>query len=514
MRGGGSRGGRGVNKRQATTPVGGAYKDSRRDQRDQAEGRYDALYNYDDDEDEGWTDVTRKPKTPPINRQNVTDRENSATTNEATATAPTYAGVAGSSGRPITEDPTRQDRHEQRLRPTKFLTPPPEGSMRDDIAIEVQTLNGAPFKGSISITEATQGIFRGCLDLNVKLIHGLRFGYSTYPLIKFKLKEQIDVDSLYRVEHFNYERRYIANGEAKVDILACKIKGIRTPGNEGGFNEPDTDPNIRWVKIEWADYGLKEEQILAWLEIFGEKAGELTEDLHPMPPNSDSESEPYCTGTYSIKMRLRTDMPQIIPMCGKRIRVYHKGIQKLCSNCFGNHQRRNCRSAKVQWIEYVLRFMEKYPDIPEELYGRWWKIVNEEYGEIVRGEDSNPGMDQDNVSSNNTNIEETRKEKETRETGTREKTAAGRVQSSEWPTTNPRVSTLTREEEENLADYLDLGLSISEAREQFQTEQRAAEIRFRIRENRRNQTRGAVDATRRTTTGMTNTRGRGGLSFN
>ena len=88
MRGGGTRGrsgsgsGSGVNKRQATTPVGGTFKDSRRDQRDQAEGRYDALYNYDDDEDEGWTDVTRKSKTPPNIPQNVIDRENSATMNE------------------------------------------------------------------------------------------------------------------------------------------------------------------------------------------------------------------------------------------------------------------------------------------------------------------------------------------------------------------------------------------------------------------------------------------------
>ena len=154
----------------------------------------------------------------------------------------------------------------------------------------------------------------------------MRFGYSTYPLIKFKLKEKIDVDALHRVEHFNFERHDTANGKAMIDVLAWKIKGIRTPGNKGEFQEPDTDPNIRWVKIEWTDYGLTEEQIVAWMEMFGKKAGELTEDVHPMPPNSDLKADVLCASTYSIKMRLRTDMSQIIPMCGKRIPVYHKGI--------------------------------------------------------------------------------------------------------------------------------------------------------------------------------------------
>ena len=260
---------------------------------------------------------------------------------------------------------------------------------------------------------------------------------------------------------------------------------------------------------------------MTWMEVFGEKAGDFTEDLHPMPPDSDSEAEAYCSGTYSIKMRLRTDMPQIIPMCGKRIRVYHKGIQKLCTNCFGAHQRRNCRSAKVPWIEYVLHFMEKYPDIPKELYGRWWKVVNDEYGEIVSEDPSpalelNTDMELDNIENNEYSNSEREIEPLTTQvqTGMRSKTTGNLALPRVSTSSGPNRGTLSRLEEENLSDYLDLGLSITEAREQFQIEQRAAEIRFNIRENKRNQTRGAVSATRRTTTGMTSTRGRRGLSFN
>ena len=28
--------------------------------------------------------------------------------------------------------------------------------------------------------------------------------------------------------------------------------------------------------------------------------------------------------------------------------------------------------------------MEKHPEIPSDLYGRWWKVINDEYGEIVQ----------------------------------------------------------------------------------------------------------------------------------
>ena len=42
---------------------------------------------------------------------------------------------------------------------------------------------------------------------------------------------------------------------------------------------------------------------------------------------------------------------------------------------------------KVPWTCYVLNFMEKNPEIPSELYGRWWKVINDEFGEIITDED-------------------------------------------------------------------------------------------------------------------------------
>ena len=36
---------------------------------------------------------------------------------------------------------------------------------------------------------------------------------------------------------------------------------------------------------------------------------------------------------------------------------------------------------------YVLNFMKKYPEIPSKLYGRWWKFINDEFGEIIEDDE-------------------------------------------------------------------------------------------------------------------------------
>jgi predicted metal-dependent hydrolase len=199
-------------------------------------------------------------------------------------------------------------------------------------------------------------------------------------------------------------------------------------------------------------------------------------------------------------MRLKKEVPQLLPMWGKRIRIYYRGVTKLCPNCFGAHARKNCRSEKVSWIQYVLRFMENNPDIPPEFYGKWWKIVNEEFGEIIQeSEEETPGQtdnqDEENQHSSNDPT----------------------PNSSSNQTKNSTEPRITRDESENLADYLRIGMSIEEARNAFQKEIELAELRQKIRDSKREENRGAISSSSRTRIGpTTNTRGRGrgGLTFN
>ena len=71
-------------------------------------------------------------------------------------------------------------------------------------------------------------------------------------------------------------------------------------------------------------------------------------------------------------------------------------------------------------------------------------------------------------------------------------------------------------QEEELSDYLDMGMSISEAREMYQKEIDVAEMRQQIRENKKRVDRGSVNPRSRAHIGpgSNSGRGRGGLAFN
>ena len=75
-------------------------------------------------------------------------------------------------------------------------------------------------------------------------------------------------------------------------------------------------------------------------------------------------------------MLLEHKIPQLLPMNGRRVKIYHKGIDKLCTNCFEKHRKSDCKAQqKKVWIEYVKDFMTTNDYIPVELYGRWNDLV-------------------------------------------------------------------------------------------------------------------------------------------
>ena len=137
-RGGGSNG---DGKRQATTPVSGPYKDARRNIQGDEE--------YEEEEDQ-WTQVIyNKSKSPPISQ---------ALNETQSQVELSYAGAAsGATSKNLDQHMANPIRKE---RPKLFLTPAPEGSMRDNIVIEAQTVNGSKFKGSLNFEEAKKWNFQ------------------------------------------------------------------------------------------------------------------------------------------------------------------------------------------------------------------------------------------------------------------------------------------------------------------------------------------------------------------
>ena len=517
-RGGGTGQGQGQGqggKRQATTPVGGVYKDSRRN----IQG------NEEYDEEEEWTQVSRQ-KTPPnlsgsgsgLNPLNQPDLASGSGSGPSQSNQPSavqsYAEAAATTSGSTGRQQTSQAREKKTLE-RKFVTPPPEGGFRDQLVVEIRNVNGVPFKGSLHFKEAKFGIFGQCLHQDPAIIHGLTFGYSDFPLIKFKFKHQINVDELRPFEFFEFERRYNVGNEEKSDILSCKIKGIRTD-TDFPQESNDDDPNVRWVKVEWCDWSVEEADILAWLELFGTPIGLLTEDLYP---DTDSDTDPTGAGTYSIKMKLHSNIPQLLPMWGKRIRVYHRGIQKLCTNCFGNHTRRNCRSKKKRWIDYVLAFMDSHPDIPNEYYGRWKKVIDQEFGEILPQAEGDDQMESSHVDPEHRENEPDRDSSNKSYTANQNTSNQTNIahRNPENQINKTPITRLTEKEEEELAEYLNYGMNLAEAREMRAKELQLAEIKRNMREHRRETERGAINSrgarSAPTRFGSDTRRGRG-LTFN
>ena len=90
---------------------------------------------------------------------------------------------------------------------------------------------------------------------------------------------------------------------------------------------PLVDDGTRLVRIVGCEYRLSESEILNWLTIFGEVLSEITEE-----PFDDSCQDPTLSpvgnGTYIVGMKLIRDLPNWVPMYGKKVCLDYRGISK------------------------------------------------------------------------------------------------------------------------------------------------------------------------------------------
>ena len=377
-------------KRNATTPQGGTVKDSRIS----TSNSFSAL-DYLNDQEEGWIQAGRGRGGcggrggghSALRGQTVeTEFGLGVVSTPPQATDPdSYANrvkQASPRGGQVPQHGNRRASHSSQSSNSRafnmgdkslFVTPRPDGGLRDDLVVQCQTINGKPFRGTVTFKEA-KFIFEDKLGYERSLLHSIRTYFNGCPVIKFKLNQQINIDDLVSVEYFELERKYSIGKETKTDTIQCRIMGIRTM-QSARYIDP-SENNIRWVKIEGCEYTLEDSQILDWLKLYGDPVSPICEDIHE---DSDSEAEPIGNGTYSVKMKLDKDIPQFLPMYGRRIRVYYKGINKLCTQCFGSHTRRQCQNAKVPWIHYVRDYMSNNKNVGEMLFGKWWDIIDKEF---------------------------------------------------------------------------------------------------------------------------------------
>jgi hypothetical protein len=263
---------------------------------------------------------------------------------------------AASSGRQPSEGPFVLNSKSVKGDRSIFKTAKPQGSFRDKIVVEVNTIDDEPFRGAVSMVEAVKLIFIKELGFEKSALGSVNIGYSMGRIVKFKLRDKFDIDQLASIEQFSICRQsQKRGGEIIEQKLGCKIRGIQKL--RMSTQAPYRGDNTRWVKIEGCKFRVSKDELKDWMAKLGNVLSEITENRINLDSdtNEDSGAERSSigTGTYSVKMQLNADLPQFVPICGKRIRLYYRGIPKMCTNCFGPHIRKVCSSSRVQWIEYV-----------------------------------------------------------------------------------------------------------------------------------------------------------------
>ena len=248
-----------------------------------------------------------------------------------------------------------------------------DGAWREELEIELRGENGEAFTGTITMTEAKHGIYRDCLGFeDFKNFDGVRFSYKGIRLVTFKLKEQMDVDSLIGHQYFDYKRPVKRNGKVEFTTIRCKIRGLRSEGLKDYLERKEMKKSMiqedgsTLVRITGCEYRVSSEQLKEILSHWGEVRSEPKEEVFHDPHDVDGTNR---TGVYVVRMVLEDEIPELIPFNGLRIRVQHPDVKKLCTGCYGQHLRKTCNNAGRTWFDYVEDFVSENPDIPKEFYG-------------------------------------------------------------------------------------------------------------------------------------------------
>ena len=274
-----------------------------------------------------------------------------------------------------------------------------EGAWRDEIEVEIQTKNKKRFTGTITPTEAKHSIYIKALGFeDHSNFDGVRINFKGKLVVTFKLIQPINIDELDAIEHFDFVRTSTVNGKRFEDVIGCRIRGIRyRPLMISSYDTAPKNDGNKVVKIEGCEYRVSEDEILNWLSHYGEVTSKLEEDVFRDEVATDGVGDgTNRTGNYTVLMKLERPIPQLLPMCGRRVKIYHSGIQKLCTNCFGPHKKSQCTNEKIPWIKYVQSFIEENKEFTPEMFGKWIDIIQRMREETGNGFNINATLTEDN----------------------------------------------------------------------------------------------------------------------
>ena len=245
------------------------------------------------------------------------------------------------------------------------------GKLRTMIEVEVLTKDGEPFTRNMTEKEAYDQIYKKSLKLPKSNLAAIQRSWRGHPYFCFRTKEAVDIDELPAT--FSYTILEI-NGEGDEEEvkIQCSVRGA---GAAQGIGKDAS--LVRWVKIEGTSLNIKADQIKRWLATYGDLLSEIEEEEICFSDDDDTDGSDLQLGTgkFSVKMKITSEIPQYLPMFGHKAKIYYRGIKKVCTNCYHEgHYRKDCQRNKLDWINYVSRFINRNEHIPEEMFGRWYQL--------------------------------------------------------------------------------------------------------------------------------------------
>jgi hypothetical protein len=245
------------------------------------------------------------------------------------------------------------------------------GKMRTMIEVDILTRDGEPFTRSMTEKEAYKQIYKKSLMQTKENLAGIQRSWRGHPFFCFRTKVPVNIDTL--PSKFSYTVLEInEDGEEEEVKIQCMVRGVG-----GGQEEGMDGPRVRWVKIEGTSLNIKEDEIKTWLANYGELLSEIEEEELCFSDDEDSDGSQVQVGTgkFSVKMKISSEIPQYLPMYGHKAKIHYRGIHKVCTNCYQKgHYRKECSNQKVEWLTYVAGFINDNEHIPDEMFGRWYKL--------------------------------------------------------------------------------------------------------------------------------------------
>ena len=99
--------------------------------------------------------------------------------------------------------------------------------------------------------------------------------------------------------------------------------------------------------------------------MYGVIQGEIEEEAITLN-EGDEDEVTMGTGVYLVQARLNRLVPNVLPIQGKKIKVWYKGVKRQCSLCYGYHKRETA-CLKKSFDEYAADFKVNNPNIPAKL---------------------------------------------------------------------------------------------------------------------------------------------------